>query len=92
MTEPNDSYVLIGHFAERCGGVHTRTITRWEARGLLPPRVRIGPRLIGYPAAAVDRFLANVPTARRGASAGSASTSKRRPDGKFASATEPPTE
>ncbi len=64
MSSAKSSIVLIGDLAERCGCVHKRTITRWEEKGLLPPRVRIGPRLVGYPEAAVEKFLATLPQAR----------------------------
>ncbi|MEV7011972.1 helix-turn-helix domain-containing protein [Streptosporangium sp. NPDC051022] len=42
-------------------GVCVRTLERWEKQGSGPQALRLGPRLVRYPAAEVDAWLARAP-------------------------------
>jgi predicted DNA-binding transcriptional regulator AlpA len=42
--------------AARRFGVQIRTIERWEAAGLFPRRVQIGPSAVGYRASELQKF------------------------------------
>ena len=39
-------------------GISVRTLTRMEANGMAPARVRITDRIVGYRQSAIDQFLA----------------------------------
>jgi predicted DNA-binding transcriptional regulator AlpA len=44
-------------------GISVRTLARMEARGQMPPRIRVSDRIFGYRDSAIHEFL----TARTGA-------------------------
>jgi predicted DNA-binding transcriptional regulator AlpA len=39
-------------------GVSSATLKRWAKSGIGPPRLKIGPRAVGYEAEAVDAWIA----------------------------------
>jgi predicted DNA-binding transcriptional regulator AlpA len=47
-------------------GVTTRTIKRWETAGLLPKRIHIGPRCVGYLRSSIDEYIAQRVAESRG--------------------------
>lgn len=43
---------------QRLGGISRVTLWRWERKGLLPPKRRIGPNVVGWLETEIDDFLA----------------------------------
>jgi predicted DNA-binding transcriptional regulator AlpA len=60
-TSPDNPHPSIQRdpIVEQRVGVHRRTLRRWEARGLFPRRVVIGPNAVGYFTHEVDEWIAS---------------------------------
>ena len=59
---PNSQILRVKHLCEQLS-VSRATIWRWERSGLLPPRRRIGPNVVGWLAQDIEEFLSTRPPA-----------------------------
>jgi predicted DNA-binding transcriptional regulator AlpA len=57
MTLSNSRVVRPGELAERLG-VSRVTLWRWERKGLLPPKHRVGPNVVGWLVSEIDEWFA----------------------------------
>jgi prophage regulatory protein len=63
MSEPNSSGVGRVPEIEKLSGYQRSSLYRLEKRGLFPPRIKLGPRAIGWRRSEVLDWLANRPNA-----------------------------
>jgi len=54
---PPFDYVRSRQETARILGISLRTLQRMEARGELPPRIRVSDRIFGYRESAINQFL-----------------------------------
>lgn len=66
-----DGFINEKTFHQLLAGVSKKTIQRWAKDGYGPPRVKIGPRRVGYPVQAVEEFLKSRAPGQRKNSTGS---------------------
>jgi prophage regulatory protein len=57
QTNQSDRILRVQRVAERLG-VSTPTVWRWSRAGILPAPIHVGPRVTGWSAEAIDRFVA----------------------------------
>lgn len=49
-------FVRLPELKRMLGGISTMTVVRWEKRGWLPPRVRLGPNVVAWPVHEIEAF------------------------------------
>lgn len=62
MDKPSNlpKFIRLPELSERLG-VSRATIWRWERRGLLPPKRRLGPNTVAWVEAEIQEFMASRP-------------------------------
>jgi len=49
-------FIRLPELKRMLGGISTMTVERWEKRGWLPRRVRLGPNVVAWPAHEIEDF------------------------------------